>query len=133
MKEKLFYTAKYLIYIAAICQLAMSQVHISVITKVFEPTAGFYLFLFTIFGLVMAFNTTAVKKGSRIELFILGCLAASALGVMYLKIIFQDIQTGKLLTFSDARLSIIFSVATILIFLLSTAVMLITGNFNEEH
>ena len=131
MKEKLFYTAKYLIYIAALSQLALSQVHIGIITKIFEPRAGFFLFLFIIFGLIMAFNSSAVKKGSRIEIFIFGCLAAVTFGILYLRILFQDISAGNLLTFVDARSSIIYTIIAIAVYAISTATMLVTGNLNE--
>lgn len=132
MKEKIFATAKYLIYIAALSHLALSQMHIDIITKVFEPTAGFLLFLFTIFGVVLAASTSSVQKGSRIEIFILGCTVAVIMGILYLRVIFQDIQAENLLTFDDVKLSVTVIISTLAVYVLGTATMLITGRLEDD-
>lgn len=132
MKEKLFTAAKSLIYIAALSHLALTQMHIGIITKVFEPTSGFLLFLFTISGVVLAASTSSVKKGSRIEVFILGCIVAVVLGILYLRVIFQDIQAENLLTFDDVKVSVTIIISTILIYVISTATMLVTGRLEDD-
>ncbi len=132
MKEKLFNIAKYLIFATAITQLAISQLHIEIITKVFNPAIGFYLFLFTIFGVLMAFNSSSFKSGQRTFLFVLGTIAAIVTGLLYVNVIFNDINAGNLLTFKDAQKSIIIAIVTIAIYAISSPIMIITGYLNEK-
>lgn len=132
MKGKLFNISKYLIFITAIAQLALSQIHIDIITKVFDPAIGFYLFLFTIFGVLMAFNSSSFKSGEKTLLLVGGCAAAVITGILYLNVVFADIATAKLLTFEAAKTSIIAAVITIAIYVISTPVMIISGYNNEK-
>lgn len=132
MKGKLFNISKYIIFITAIAQLAISQIHIDIITKVFNPSIGFYLFLFTIFGVLMAFNSSSYKSGQRTFLLLGGCAAAVITGIIYLNVVFQDIATGKLLTLEAAQSSIIAAIVTIAIYTILTPVMIISGYRNEK-
>ena len=131
MKEKVFKTAKTLMFLVALGQLALSQVHIGIITKVFAPSVGIVLFLFIIFGLVTAFSSSAIARGTNAGVALLGCLAALIMGFFYLRILFADIATGTLLSFADARLSILFSLVAMAVYPLAIAVMLLTRNFDE--
>lgn len=132
MKEKLYFMAKYLIFITAITQLAISQLHIGVITRVFDPAIGFYLFLFTIFGVLMAFNSSSYKTGQKTLIFVGGAVAAVLTGIKFVSIIFIDIAAGQLLTFEDAQKSITVAIVTIVIYAISTPIMIITGFLNEK-
>lgn len=132
MKEKIFTIAKFLIFATAILQLAISQLHIDIITKVFDPAIGFYLFLFTIFGVLMAFNSSSYKSGEKTFIFILGTLAAVITGILYVNVIFSDIAAGNLLTFKDAQQSIIIAISTITIYAVLAPTMMITGYLNEK-
>ncbi|MDC7235464.1 MAG: hypothetical protein PQJ58_19705 [Spirochaetales bacterium] len=128
MKEHLFKTARLLIYMAAIGQLALSQVHIGIITKVFAPSVGFFLFLFVIAGLVTAFNSSSAASKPLIA--VLGCGASLLTGVLYLNIVFKDIANATLLTFEEAQVSIFVSLLAMFLYLAGTVTMLVTRNHN---
>lgn len=130
MKELLFKSAKFTAIIAAIGQLAISQIHIGIITKVFEPSIGFFLFLFITFGVVMAFNSTSFRAESNPVLFLFGGIASSGTGLIYLNMLNADIRAENLLTFADARVSIFVSIAVITIYIASTIIMLSTRNYD---
>lgn len=130
MKEKIFNTAKFLIGATAIIQLAMSQIHIGIITKVFLPEVGFFLFLFVIFGIVTAFNSSNVK-GIKAIIFSVGCLLACFLGGLYVTVLFKDIQMDNVLTFSQARESIIIILVSIFIYFFSGLAIMLTRNHDE--
>ncbi|MDC7221043.1 MAG: hypothetical protein PQJ59_13995 [Spirochaetales bacterium] len=126
MKDKIYNATKYIILFVAIAQLALSQVHIQLITKVFAPYVGFYLFLFVIFGLVTGFNTTSSLAGSKVILFIAGCVLACVMGGLYLNILFKDIATGNYLSLEDAKMSIIFMFITLGVYSLGGLIMVFT-------
>ncbi|MBB6479885.1 hypothetical protein [Spirochaeta isovalerica] len=132
MKDILYNGSRFLIYIAALSHLALSQIHIGIITKVFNPNSGFFLFSFTILGVVTAFSSSSVKKGSRIELFLLACVATEAMGFYFLRILIKDIQEANLLTFHDASLSIGLLVATMAAFIIGAILLLATGIAKDE-
>lgn len=132
MNGKLFNISKYLIFVTAIGQLAISQVHIGIITKVFNPAVGFYLFLFTIFGVLMAFNSSSFKSGQRTPLLIGGCITAVLTGILYINVLFKDIALGKLLTFEVAQSSIVLAAVTVVIYAVFTPILIISGYKNEK-
>ena len=124
MKEKLFKAAKLSISAIALLQLALSQVHIKVITKVFASDIGFYLFLFILFGLVMTFSLSSMKRTSKIPLYLVLTVAAIGTGIIYLNMLFSDIATGQYLTYDVAMLSIIVSIVALVIYTVGTLVVL---------
>jgi hypothetical protein len=126
MKEGIYKTTSLIVLITAIAQLAMSQVHINIITKVFVSYVGFYLFLFVIAGLVTAFNTTSSLEGGKLWLFIGGVVAACITGSLYLKILLLDIGSGKYLSFEEAKFSIILIVITLAVYLIGGITMVAT-------
>ncbi|MCG8572798.1 MAG: hypothetical protein MJB14_21915 [Spirochaetes bacterium] len=116
MKEKLFHFFKYSIFAVALLQLALSQIHISVITKVFATHIGFYLFLFILFGLVLAFNVVTLKRKSNMLPAVLFSIAALVSGYIYLKILYTSIGTSKVLVFDDVLVLVLFSVLSLLVY-----------------
>lgn len=126
MKIKMFKISKFMISAVAMLQLAISQVHIKVITKVFDSTVGFYLFLFVLFGLVMAFNLSSMKKESKVAAYIVTTLLAISSGIWYVMLVFKDIATGKHLTMEIARLSLIVSIVALVIFTIGSVIVLMT-------
>jgi len=134
MKERIFKISKFVIAAIAILQLAISQVHIKVITKVFASDIGFYLFLFILFGLVMAFNLSSLKRDSKMPRYLMMTIAAIGTGLVYIIMLFADIATGQYLTFDVALLSIVASIAAIAIYFVGTAVILLTKEWrgNED-
>ncbi len=110
----------------ALLQLALSQIHINVITKVFASEIGFYLFLFILFGLVMTFSLSSMKRDSKKPIYIALTIAALGSGFVYLRMLFADIATGQYLTMDVAMLSIIVSILSLVIYLVGTIVILST-------
>lgn len=131
MKEKLFNLARFCMFAVAIVQLTLSQIHIAVIMKVFADEIGFYLFLFIIFGLVVAFNSINLKSNKGVVLDILGVLAASLAGYKYISILLEDLAMGNVLTMKEASLSLNFSIATIAVYIVGIIVILLTKGKRE--
>ena len=132
MKERIFKISKFVIAAIAILQLAISQVHIKVITKVFASDIGFYLFLFILFGLVMTFNLSSLKRDSKIPRYLLVTIAAIGAGLVYIIMLFSDIATGQYLTIDVALLSILVSIAAIITYFVGTAVLLLTKEWRGK-
>jgi hypothetical protein len=126
MKENIFNITKKALVIVALAQLGLSQIHIAIITKVFAPEIGFYLFLFVLFGCLVAFNNASVKQTSNMALYALACLSTLISGGFYLKTLFSDINSGNLLTFSDAQGSIYLTIATLVVYSVGTIIVVAT-------
>lgn len=134
MNEQVFKLGKLFLYIGALGQLALSQIHIGIITKVFDTSIGFFLFLFVIFTLVTAFNGSAINKdtsGFKIIFSILGFALAVAMGFVYLGILRADVATGKLLTTAEAMPSIVFTLVTMVLCGASLAVIILARKYDE--
>ena len=129
MKERLFKISKFSIMTIAMLQLALSQVHIKVITKVFASDIGFYLFLFILFGLVMSFSLSSMNRESKMPLYLVLTIATVGTGIIYLNKLFADIATGQYLTADVAMLSIIVSIVALVIYCLGTLIILWSRNW----
>ncbi|GAB6107252.1 hypothetical protein [Fusibacter bizertensis] len=126
MKEKVFNITRYSMFAIALIQLALSQIHIGIITKVFATNVGFYLFLFIIFGIVVAFNSINLRSNKNMLLDIVGSIVAAIAGIKYLSIIMDDLNSGNVLTFSEAKWSIAFTSIAIAGYLFGTIILLLT-------
>ena len=114
------------VYVAAIGQLALSQIHIEVITRVFEPSVGFFLFLFVTFGVVTAFSSSSLHKGTGVVPYLMMCTAAIVTGLIYQGIVIRDVRLANLLTLQEALGSLVFSFAVIAVYVVASVVMLLT-------
>ncbi len=128
MGSKVFKISKWLISAVAVMQLAISQIHIKVITKVFDSSIGFYLFLFILFGMVMTFNISTMKSKSKILLYLITAVAAVASGLKYIMLLFQDISTGAYLTFEQAQISVVLSIAALFVYFIFSILIVATKN-----
>ncbi|WP_461207097.1 hypothetical protein [Clostridium sp. DL1XJH146] len=126
MKEKVFNISKFVMFFVAMIQLALSQIHIDIITKVFATNVGFYLFLFIIFGMIIALNVVSTKSDGKMLVVAFGAIMSSAAGIKYLQMVLADISAGNLLTFQEASISIYFSIFSIVVYLLGTILLFIT-------
>jgi hypothetical protein len=79
----------------SIVQLAISQIHISAITKMFKPSIGLYLFGFIIFGLVSFFNVSKVKVFMGKISTLLFCLLTSGFGIIFLSLALSDTKVDR--------------------------------------
>ena len=101
-------------------ELAIAQIHILAITKVFAKEIGFYLFLFIIFCLVTGFNALLLERYTGIIFFaFLNWITAGA-GYIYLRILQSDIVSQQNLTFAEVRLSWLLVVISISICLINS-------------
>ncbi|GKX29420.1 hypothetical protein SH1V18_19000 [Vallitalea longa] len=126
MKEKLLNITIYVTCTMALLQLVLSQMHISVITKVFATDVGFYFFLFIIFGLVTVFNMKNVKQSNNSILLIICSAIAIVVGIKYIHILLDDVSQGKLLTYNDIVVSLYNVIASIIIYGVGTITVVIT-------
>lgn len=101
--------------INAFGQLAMSQVHISAITKIFANEIGFYLFFFIIFCLLTGFNTFLLENRRGIFFLVLANWATAIAGIIYLQILQADIANQANLTLAEVQSSWILAIVAIII------------------
>ncbi len=127
MKTTIYNISKYIILAVALLQLAISQIHIEIITKVYETNVGFYLFLFIIFGLVVAFNSISNKKKSKMFIDLFGSVVAVFAGYQYITIVFANIAPDRLLNYQDIQYSIYISIAAIAIYIIGTIILFLTN------
>lgn len=100
-----------IIVVLAVWNLAYSQIHIKMIYNLFNRIIGLVMFGFILFGLVTIFAVTRLNasRGSVIRA-IGSTLVTMALGVLYLTMMFQDVNTEEavnILTIWDAMMSTI--------------------------
>lgn len=101
-------------------QLAISQIHISTITKIFINEIGFYLFFFIIFCLLTGFNTFLSENRRGIVFLILANWVTAIAGYMYVNILQTDVANQQSLAFADIQLSWTLVVAAIVICLINS-------------
>ena len=104
MKEWTIKIASGFLLLNALGTLALSQVHILAITKIFAPEIGFYLFFFVIFGLTTGFNAYLANKRTNILLFIITSFLVIGAGLIYLQIMQGDVTKQAALTMNDAAI-----------------------------
>ena len=104
MKEWAIKIAVWVLLINGLGTLALSQVHILAITKVFAPEIGFYLFLFVIFGMTTGFNAYLAKKRTNILFYIFTSFLVIGAGLIYLQIMQGDVTKQAALTMNDAAI-----------------------------
>ena len=119
--------------ISALGELAMSQIHIQAITKIFANEIGIYLFLFIIFGLTTAFNAYLLEKRTSLILLTLSGLMAVGAGYVYLRIMQTDVAAQEALTMADVRTSWLLVIISMGIYLVGLLVIPVFawGNIKE--
>ncbi len=115
--------------------LAVSQVHILTITKLFVREIGFYLFLFVIFGLTTSFNTFLLDKRRGIIFFVLSGWFAAAAGIVYVQLLQADVADQASLALADVQTSFYIVIASIAVYMIaSLAVPILSwGNVTENE
>lgn len=131
MKEKIFNITRFIMFTVAILQLAFSQIHIAITTKIFDTTVGFYLFLYIMFGIIVAFNSVNIKRKSNIWLSVLGCIGGSLAGLKYLIIVFNDLKGNNIITFTDVRWSVYLTIIAIVSYFFGLIILIITKGKND--
>lgn len=111
MKKWILRSTILLVLVNALATLALSQVHILAITKIFATDIGFYLFLFVIFGLTTGFNAYLANKRASIVLYIFTSFLVITSGFIYLRIMQGDVAQQEALTMSDEAIRNSFNLA----------------------
>lgn len=135
MKEKLFKVSKALIIAVSLIELAISQVHIEMITKLFTSYVGFYLFIFIIAGMLIMFNLSSMKvdDSGKVKEFILATIAAVASGGYFLMISFNDLATQESVIIEEIRLSLICIAAGMIVYALGTIAVVFSYSMDEKE
>lgn len=123
MKEWIFKIAVVIIFINGLGELAISQIHILAITKLFANEIGLYLFLFVIFGLTTAFNVFSLERPRNIFLFVISSWAAAGFGYIYLTIMRADVASQNTLTMADVNSSWLLMTISVGIYLVGSLVI----------
>lgn len=120
MDTLLYRSTRTVLMATALIQLAVSQVHIEMITKLFIRDIGFYLFIFVIAGLLVLFNLTSMKETSsgRLGAFVLMTLGAVASGGVYVYKIWSDYTTQESVTLEIVQKPLIIAIICIAIYLI---------------
>ena len=87
--------------IVGVGHLAISQIHISAITKIFANQIGFYLFVFIIFGLTTGFNAILVEKPFSVVSLIGSAILSAIGGFIYLRLLQADVLEQEKLAMAD--------------------------------
>ena len=106
-----------IVLINGIGEMALSQVHILAVTKLFVTEIGFYLFLFIIFGLTTAFNGLLLDKPRGVILLVVSGAIASGAGFIYLRLLQADVAKQTTLMMEDVQLSAMLVTVSIVIYL----------------
>jgi uncharacterized membrane protein len=126
MKEKVLKITIFIMAANALLQLALSQVHIQTITKIFAPEVGFFLFATILFGLVTLFNLTNLKTSNNDFLLIFCSLLVTIVGVIYVRMILNDFRVQDSVTFQDISKSLYLISASVVIYAVGTIIVLVT-------
>ncbi|GAB4262938.1 MAG: hypothetical protein Kow0080_00780 [Candidatus Promineifilaceae bacterium] len=123
MKEWILKIAIGMTLINGLGELALTQIHISAITKLFVNEIGFYLFLFIIFGITATFNVFSLEKRQNIIFFMVSCWVTAVFGYIYLRLLQADVAAQDALTMADVQTSWLLMIVSIGIYLVGSLVI----------
>lgn len=134
MDSVLYKSTRLLLMATALIQLAISQIHIEMITQLFVTSIGFYLFLFIITGLLILFNLTSMSQsaGGRLGMYIATTVGALVSGGVYIMKVLGDYQVQESVTLETIQLSVAFSIAAMAIYLVG-GIIVTTKCLKEEE
>lgn len=123
----------YILFIVGVGQLALSQIHVTAATKIFDNQIGFYLFIFMIFGLTTGFNAVLVEKpGSLVSLLVSGILSAVG-GYIYLQILQADVLQQDQLTLAEVGDSVRMVSVSIVIYFVGSILVSVLSWPDVKH
>jgi len=123
MKEWMLKIAVGIILINGLGELALTQIHILAITKLFVNEIGLYLFMFIIFGITATFNVLSLKKRRNIIFFSISCWVTAVFGYIYLTMMQTDVAAQDTLTMADVQTSWLLMIVSIGIYLVGSLVI----------
>ncbi len=123
MKEWILKAAIGIVLVNGLGELALSQIHILAITKLFANEIGIYLFMFIIFGITAAFNALSLERRRNIILFTVSCWVTAVFGYIYLTLMQTDVAAQNTLTMADVQTSWLLIAISIGIYLVGSLVI----------
>jgi succinate dehydrogenase hydrophobic anchor subunit len=121
-----------IIVVLALGNLALSQIHIGVITQIFERLSGLVMFLFILFGLVTLFLTTRMKDRKSGVYRAMGSIVFTiGLGCLFSYYLYHDVVTQPSVTFQTVGTSLIFSIILV-VFYLTALILLIIAQAKHD-
>lgn len=109
--------------ITGVGQLAIAQIHVGTITKIFANQIGIYLFLFIIFGLTTGINAVLLEKPRSLISFIFSGVVAVASGFVYLRLVEADVARQDALTMAEVGQSWQIVIASMVIYGIGTLIL----------
>ena len=123
MKAWILKIAVGIVLINGLGELALTQIHVGAITKLFVNEIGVYLFMFIIFGLTAGFNAFSLESRRNIILFTVSCWVTAVFGYIYLTLMQTDVAAQNTLTMADVQTSWLLIVISIGIYLVGSLVI----------
>lgn len=120
MKEWILKIAVGIVLLNGLGELALTQIHVLAITKLFANEIGLYLFMFIIFGLTASFNAFSLERRRNIILFTVSCWVTAVFGYVYLSLMQTDVTAQAALTMADVQASWMLIVISIGIYLVGS-------------
>lgn len=119
MKEKLFNISKLMLMAAGLLELAISQVHILMITKLFTRDVGFFLFIFILSGLMVWFNLSSmtIDDHGKFKQYILTSVIAVGSGIYFVMMTWNDYLTQESVMMEDIQASVAIILIGVVIYL----------------
>lgn len=112
-----------ILLIVGVGHLAISQIHIEAITKIFANQIGFYLFIFIIFGLTTGFNAILIEKPFSVLSLMVSSILSSVGGFIYLRLLQADVLEQEKLAMADVSDSFQLVAASIGIYLVGSLIV----------
>ena len=123
MKEWILKIAVGIILVNGLGELALTQIHVLAITKLFVNEIGLYLFMFIIFGITATFNALSLEKRQSIIFFAVSCWITAVFGFIYLRLLQADVAGQDTLTMADVQTSWLLIIISIGIYLVGSVVI----------
>ncbi len=132
--DSIFYkSTRMVLMITALIQLAVSQIHIEAITKLFVRDVGFFLFIFVITGLLVLFNLTSMGEttAGNLGMFSIMTVAAVTSGCVYMYKVWTDYVTQTAVVWKDIQLTFIITAVVIAVYLIGGMIVIVKGLANR--
>jgi hypothetical protein len=120
MKNVILKIVVAIVLITGVGELAVSQIHVAAVTKVFATEIGIFLFLFIIFGLTTAFNGLLLDKRRGVILLVVSGAIAAGAGFVYLRLLTADVAAQTTLAMEDVSVSAILVATSIGVYLIGS-------------
>lgn len=131
----MYKTIRLIVMLTALVQLAVSQIHIGMITNLFVRDIGFYLFIFIISGLLILFNLTSMKDPgagkSQVPMMSVVTLVSLGSGITFLVKTYGDFLVQDSVLLEDIQVSMAFIIVSMVVYLIGGGFIIIKNLTTE--